>query len=109
MCLKYIQFHVLLPRKRQPISSPSGGPLLLKGAPGGHLWPHLRGTGGDPSSHVDVHKLQPILADASAGSTMQFKKACLHHLALIQDLWISEDLAYVIAEVQLDLGRFFPL
>lgn len=57
---------------------------------------------------MDVHKPQPILADVSAGSTMQFKKAYLHHLASIYNLWNSEDLAYVIAEVELDLGRFFP-
>lgn len=95
-------------QKRQPVSSTAGYPLLLLGAPGGHLWPHLMGTDGDPSSHMDVHKPQPILADSSAGSTMQFRKTYLHYLALIQNLWNSEDLAYVIAEVDLDHGRFFP-
>lgn len=109
MCLKYIQFHVLVTRKKQPISSTCGYPVLLKGAPGVHLWPYLTSTDGDPRSHMDEHKLQPILADTSAGSTMQFKKAYLHHLALVQNLWNSEDLACLTAEIELDLGRFFLL
>lgn len=107
--MKYIQLRVLLSRKRQPVSSTGGYPVLLKGTPGVHLWPHLVSTDGDPSSHMDVHKPRPILADAPAGSTMQLEKAYLHHLALIQSLWNSEDLGCVIGEVELNLGRFFLL
>ena len=45
----------------------------------------------DPSLHIDMCKLQSVMADSVAGSTVQFRKAYPHPTALIQDLWISED------------------
>lgn len=110
MCLKYIQFCLLLTRRRQPISSTGGCLLLLKGAPGVPLWPHLAGTDGDPSPHMDVQTTAyPGRYFCRLHPPCSFKKAFLHHLSLCQNLWNSEELAYVIAEVNWGLvGVFSP-
>jgi len=88
-----MQFNVQLISRRQPISSTGDYPLLLKGVPEAHLCAHLMGTDRDPSSHIDVRKLQSDMAGCcrfhSATKKSLSTSHCPHSRPLVfRGLWI---------------------
>lgn len=86
-----MQFNVLLISKRQLISSTGDYPLLLKGVPELHLCAHLMGTDRDPSSHTHMCKLQSVMEDSAAGSTMHLEKLIHIPLPSFKNKKIAED------------------